>query len=224
MSKDTIKLTAHLSTPLAGDAPFLDALLEFEMAQREGKADKIRRDMPCPPFGDVHIPMLIQRIGGVPVPCASAPILAPCKDASEFFAKRLAVEHSDLLHESRRNVVAVGNATYKSYRLPLRIRDVRRVVWFARATRRHVLKLLKSVHAIGKKRSIGYGRIGSWEAVRVDDDWSWYAPSERGPVLMRPLPWCDELPDDLQGYRRDFGAVQPPMWHPDRYMERVVPC
>lgn len=224
MSSDIIKVTAHLSTPLAGDAPFLDALLEFEMAQRCGKAQKIRRDQPCPPFGEVHIPMACRNIGGLQVPCASAPILEPCREAVEYFAKRIATEHSDTLATDRRLQVALGNNTYKSYRLPLRLREIHRVVWFAMATRRHTLKLLKSVHSIGKKRSIGYGRIERWEAERVDMDWSWFVPTERGQLLMRPLPLCDELPSDLIGFRQCFGAVQPPMWHPDRYVERVVPC
>jgi hypothetical protein len=151
--------------------------------------------------------------------------MPPAHEAVEHIAKRLAVEHADLLREKQRLVVAMGNSTFKSYRLPLMLRGVARIVWFALAHRRPVLKLLKSVVALGKKRSLGYGRVERWEAEYVgDDDWSWVAQSEAGPVLMRPLPICDELPCGLLGAKADYGAVQPPYWHPDRYTERVVPC
>lgn len=219
-----LKITAHLATPVVGEVPFLDAIIEFEMAQREGKAYKIQRHTPPPPYGDVHIPVLRKRIGGYLVPCCSAPIYSPMIESVEHFAKRIGTEHADLLAPEKRRIVAMGNSTFKSYRLPLQLRLCDRVVWFAEAHRRHILKLLKSVKSLGKKRSYGYGRVREWEAVNVDEDWSWFAEIEHGPVLMRPLPLCDELPEGLIGWRRDFGAVQPPMWHPARYIERVVPC
>jgi len=219
-----LKITAHLASPIVGDVPFLDAILEYEMAQRLGLAGKIQRHEVAPPYGQVHIPMLRRRIGGMLVPSCSSPICAPQHEAVEYFAKRFAVEQAGLLDEKKRLVVAMSNSTYKSYRLPLHMRACDRVVWFAAAHRRPVLKLLKSVNSLGKKRSYGYGRVARWEAEPWHEDWSWWLVTEKGSVLMRPLPLCDDLPSDLIGYRRDFGACQPPMWHPDRYCERVVPC
>lgn len=219
-----LKVTAWLAAPIAGEVPMLDAILQWQVAHREGKGMHIRRDQPAPSFEDVHIPVLLKRIGGVAVPCCSSPVFVARSDAHEHFTKQLAVEHSHLLKEKARLMVATGNQVYKSYRLPLRLRLCDRVVWFAVAGRRDVLKLVRSITAIGKRRSVGYGQVNRWEAEAVDYDWSWFAPSERGPVLMRPLPQCTELPTDLVGSRVDFGAVQPPYWHPDRYMERVVPC
>lgn len=221
MSDEFLKVTCWLATPIVGDVPFLDSIIEYEMAQREGKAFKIRRDQPCPPYGDVHIPMARRRIGGVLVPCCSGPICSPARESVEHFAKRLGVEHSGLLAAERRRIVPIGNAVFKSYRLPFRMRVVDRIVWFCAGTRRHVLKLLKSVASVGKKRSYGYGLVDRWEAERVEQDWSWFAP---GNVLMRPLPACSELPADIAGSRQDFGACQSPYWHPDRYREIVVPC
>lgn len=219
VSDKFLKVTCHLATPIIGDVPFLDAIIEYEMAQREGKAHKIRRDQPCPPYGEIHIPMARRMIGGVLVPCCSAPICQPVREAVEYFAKRLGIEHSALLAAEKRRIVSTTNAIYKSYRLPLRMRVIDRIVWFCTGTRRHILNLLKSVASVGKKRSYGYGRVASWQAERMDEDWSWFADG----VLMRPLPQCVELPD-LLGAKPDFGACQPPMWHPARYMEIVVPC
>lgn len=219
-----LKVTAHLATPLVADPPFLDAILENEMAQRMGVAQRMRRDEACPVYGGIHIPMLRQTVGGMTVPCCSSPIILPLTEVAEYLGKRLAVEHASALAPKERKVVATGNAVFKSYRLPMRVRRALQVVWFAVAHRRPVLQLLRSVRSLGHKRGDGFGLVAKWEAEAWEHDWSWFAPSERGPVLMRPLPWCDDLPAGLLGYRRDFGACQSPYWHPDRYREIVVPC
>lgn len=220
------KVTAVLSSPLAGDAPYLDALLEFEMAQRHGKAYKITRDQPAPPVGDIHLPLLRGDVGGVNgIPRCSAPIIAPENVRHEHFAKRIGVENAALLREDQRLVVATGNSWTKSYRLPLKISNVDRIVWFVGGSKRRNLKSsLKTVTSVGKKRSQGYGRVAAWEFDEIEPDHSWFAPSEHGTLLMRALPWCEDLPKDLIGFKRWFGACCPPMWHPDRMMEVVVPC
>lgn len=220
------RVEATLSSPLAGDPPYLDGLLEYEMSQRLGLAGKVLRSDPAPEVGAVHIPCLRGDFGGVRgIPRVSAPIMAATDDRHEHFAKRIAVEHAALLAPSNRLVVATGNSTYKSYRLPLRTRNVAKVVWFVTgAKRRNLLSLLDSVKSIGKKRSDGYGRIADWEAYPVEEDYAWFAPTPNGTLLMRALPNCDQLPKDLIGYKRALGACQPPMWHPDRCMEIVVPA
>ncbi len=219
-----LKVTCYLASPIAGDLPMLDALIEYQMAVFEGKLYRIRKDGPVHRFGEIHIPMLLRRIGGLEVPACSAPIIGPAPEHVEYFGKRLAVEYADLLAPGERKVIAITNSVYKSYHLPLIVRPVDRIVWFCVAKRRPILLALRGIKSLGKKRSQGYGVVARWEAEYVDEDYSWYAPSEAGRVLMRPLPDCDELPADLIGYRPDFGAVQPPYWHPDRYVERVVPC
>lgn len=220
------KVTARLGSPLAGEAPHLCAILEYEMAQRQGLAGKLSRGEPAPPAGAIHIPCLRGAIGGVEhIPRVSSPILMPRSVRHERIAKRLAVEHSSLLAEEHRLSVAVGNNRYRSYFLPLKTGVVDRVVWFVAGTKRRSLKsLLDSVKSLGKKRSVGYAIVTAWEFEEIEHDWSWFAKVEQGTLLMRPLPFCDQLPTDLIGFRRDFGACIPPMWHPDRYMEIVKPC
>jgi hypothetical protein len=220
------KVTAVLSSPIAGDVPYIDSLLEFEMAQRQGKAYTIQRCDPCPPIGEIHIPCLRGGLGGVNgIPRCSAPIFTVRSPRHEFFAKRIGVEYAGLLSEDQRLVVATGNSWTKSYRLPMLTRNVDRVVWFVTgAKRKHLKSLLDSVQSLGKKRSQGFGRVASWEFEEVEQDWSWFAKVDEGAVLMRRLPFCDSLPSDLIGYKRWFGGVVAPLWHPDRQMELVVPC
>lgn len=219
----SLKVTACMASPIAGDVPMLDGLLEFEMSQRVGKARPIQRWEPAPEYGEIHLPLLRIRIGGLLVPCCSSPILSPIREAVEHFAKRFAAEHAEMMAPDKRRIIATGNSSLKSYRLPLRTRACDRIVWFVKGHRRPIKSLLRGVVSIGKKRSFGYGRVQRWELEWIDQDWSWFALSEQGTVLMRPLPLCDELPRDLIGYRDDFGACQSPYWHPDRFTERVVP-
>lgn len=221
-------VTATLSSPLAGDPPMLDAILEWQMASVSGRLHALQRHEECPPVGEIHIPCLRGEFGGCRgIPRCSSPILDVASETGrhDHFAKRLAVEHADMLRENQRLVVATGNATYKSYRLPLHVRQVNRIAWFVGGSKRRSLKsLLDHCQSIGKKRSQGYGRITSWDIMQVEHDWSWFAPTEHGTLLMRILPACDELPKDMIGYRRDFCGLWPPYWHPDRFTECVVPC
>ncbi len=214
-----------MATPIAGDPPMLDAILEFEMSCRLGLANKIRKCDPCYPVGQIHIPIMRREIGGVNVAMCSSPIMAPTQDEwVDHYGKQLSVENASMLAEDKRLVVATGNSTYKSYRLPLRVRRVDKVVWFCKGTRRAIKSLLRSVTSLGKKRSQGYGRVARWELEYVDGDSYWFADSDAGRVLMRPLPQCGELPSDLIGCKQDFGACAAPYWHPERYREIMLPC
>ncbi len=219
------KVTAVLSSPLAGDPPYLDALLEFEMAQRHGKARVIQRSDPAPPVGEIHLPCLRGDFAGVGgIPRCSAPIMSAESVRHEFYAKRISVENAGLLRDDQRLVVATGNSWTKSYRLPNKVSNVSRVVWFVGGSKRQSLRsLLRSVRSIGKDRSHGYGCVDRWEIDEVEHDWSWFAPSEHGTLLMRVLPWSGEL-EGVIGWKRWFGGFAPPYWHPERQLEVAVPC
>jgi len=220
------KVTAVLGSPLAGEPPQLDAILEYEMAQRHGKAMALDRSQPAPPIGSIHLPMLRGTMGPVDlIPRCSSPIMPDCQMDHEFYAKRLSVENASMLKPEERTVVPVGSNWTKSYRLPLLIRRIDRVCWFVGGSRRRSIRsLLKTVKAIGHKRSQGFGRVLEWLVEPEEQDLSWFAHSPDGPILMRVLPACDELPKNLQGFRRTFGGVVAPYWHPDRQMEIVIPC
>lgn len=221
-----LRVVAEMASALAGDAPQLDGLLVALRARPENRSHGTTRASACPPVGDVPIPIPLRTFGGHSIYRCSSPIMiGQTSDIHEHYHRRFPTEKAELLTESERGVVATTNGIYKSYRLPLRVRRVDRVVWFAEADRQSLLQVLKrSAHAIGRKTGMGYGRVAKWTAEAIDDDWTWFAKSAQGPVLMRPLPFCDAIPSGLQCSRRDYGACQPPYWHPDRYTEIVVPC
>lgn len=226
-------VTAWLSSPLAGEAPQLDGLLECAAACRaHGDQDaagvprhKVDRALPAPPMGVMPVPLAKCWFGRWLVYAASSPIVPkPGAETVEHINKRIATEAADLLVPSERKIVTTTNTWTKSYRLPLRVRAVPCVRWFCNGNRREILKLLRNIHGVGKKVADGYGRISKWEASEADDDYSLYARHDAGAVLMRPLPDCPMLPKGLLGYRIDFGACTPPYWHPERYTDILAPC
>jgi hypothetical protein len=221
-----IRVTAWLSSPLAGDPPMLDALLEDQMARHHGQLLRIDRGAPPPQPGSIHLPMLRGAIGPLDlIPRCSSPVIPSDKARHEHYAKRIAVEEADMLRDDSRLVVATTNSWTKAYRLPLDVRQIDRVVWFVGGTKRKTLhSLLRRITAIGRKRSQGFGRIAKWTYDYTEGDYSWFAPHAGQLILMRPLPYCPELPANLAGYRRDFAACLSPYWHPHRFTEVVLPC
>lgn len=233
-----ILLTAWLGSPLAGEPPQLDALLEWSLGpfepgfrQRQTAGllhPRIDRKFPAPPAGVIPIPIRRTHLGSWPVAHCSSPILSTVMSESvEHFTRRLSVEHAEMLASQERRTISTSGSWTKSWRLPLRIRLAVCVRWFCFGNERNLHKALKDVHAIGKKTSIGYGRVRQWTTEPAAEDWSWFARHKSGTVLMRPLParinersW---LPNDLIGFQQHWGACVPPYWHPDRFTEIVIP-
>jgi hypothetical protein len=167
----------------------------------------------------------------------SSPLFRTDYEYVDHFAMRIdAGNVGPLMAETGPQTIQHGSTATKAMFRPLRVRVVERVVWFCVAhgsqsggTKRSpqgcLRKVLREIAGLGKKVAYGYGRVAKWEVEPFHADWSWFAPSDAGPVLMRALPRrLIELPERLQGYRESFGAVAPPYWHPERYMEIVEPC
>lgn len=232
MSHRPLLVTAHLASPLAGEAPRLDALLEWSLAPfhdhafpaPDGGHFRLTRAGPAPPQGAFPIGLTGRQLGPWRVYKCSAPIMPACHETVEHVGKRIVVEHAGLLAPNERKVVSTTNSWTKSYRLPLRVRAVSLVRWACVGDRRTILKAMRDVKAVGKKVADGYGRVAKWEAEESDVDLSWFAPHDSGTLLMRVLPLGDWLPQDLLGARRSFGACTPPYWHPERATEIVEPC
>lgn len=221
-----LKVSAVLCSGIAGDVPMLDALLEYQMAHRcdpahLGKVQPNGEHVP----GTLPIPVARRRVDGFdwPIPVCSSPIFQTARDGREHFARRFDADPT-VIDPSQRKVYATNSGEFRSYRLPLRVRLIERIVWFCVGEAHKVRVLLKDVQYLGKKTSQGHGRVASWTVEHFDRDMAWFAESDAGPVLMRPLPAGDYLPKTLTGSRRWFGGVVPPYWDRAYMVEAVVPC
>jgi len=223
-----VKVTARLANELIGAAPQLDALLVKARCRFVPPAGPHERYDPAPAFETMPpIPIHREMFGGWLVHRCSSPILDTAdSDRHQRIGQHFPRELAMHLEPSERGVIATTNGPQKSMYLPVRMRLVRRVVWFALLHERPArlrAELKRSVTYIGQDRSRGGGRVAEWTVEPVEHDWSWFAPHQQGTVLMRQLPWCDALPKDLIGYVRDFDAVTPPYWHPQRKTNAVRP-
>lgn len=236
-----VKVTCVLATPVAGlQAPYLDSLCELIMARKMKSIqessnghrhmyDIQMRGQPIPldGVGKIPIPIARRNVDGLPIPRCSSPILVDVvSDHASHFTSAFPIEKYEYLHEKERSKVRQSGGRFKSFRIPLRMRLVDRIVWFAvlRDQMTVLRRLLKQIHHIGKKSSQGHGIIKEWIVEGVDNDYSWYATSGDGTVLMRPLPADMDHPSDLIGYRKTFGGFVGPYWQRDFWREIYEPC
>lgn len=229
---DFLRVSAKLRGPLAGEPPRLDSLLTDRLAAWHPNAVKkweIDRSRPLPPDLDARsppIPIVKVRVGRWVLARCSMPIYdaEPGTDQHVYVAKKFASEHALDIRPEKRVKFPTTNSDHKSYRLPLRVRAIPEVVWFAVGNRGGVKNALRRVDRLGAKVAHGWGEVESWEVERVERDSSWFAPTEHGTLLMTTLPADMDLPADLIGWRRDFAGLSAPYWHQDVMGEAIVPC
>lgn len=221
------KATAWLSSPLAGDPPALDALLEWELSHRLGvkHRQKLTRDVKLSDIKRVPIPLSMVTIADRELYRCSDPIIPkPFAEWSDHSAKRFDTDLAAhvLAPDQQKNII-VTSGPYKMRFVPVRVRLVDRVVWFFRGDRYEVRRLLKSVYALGKHRATGYGLVERWDFEEVEEDYSIVAECEGRKVLMKTIPSGPHLAA-ITGYKPSFGGAFPPYWHPETSMEIAVPC
>ena len=222
-------ITAWLDSPLCGEPPELDAILEWELTNRlkpqhAGTLDiwTQRKDIPQ----NLPLPVASKTFGRHKVYCCSSPIL-PKPQIPEWVdncSKRFeSSKMSVMISPEYRKSLLVASGPYKSRFIPERIRNVDCVCWFVRGNRYELNKLLKSIHSLGRRRNVGYGSVWKWEFEEQEDDYSIFAPCNGKTVLMRVLPADADL-DNVCGYRKSFGGYKPPYFHPAFHTDIVVPC
>jgi hypothetical protein len=218
-------------TPLAGEPPQLDGLLLEVLARRLGWGiDRLpQRRLPAPPLGsEPPLPLGRAALGPWLIYRSSSPIYTVQQQALNYLSKRSELAQAWELYAptERQRRIAQACGWAKAYYVPFPSWEVREVVWFVWGERAGLEELLAEVLYLGTRRRHGCGRVVAWEITPAAEDFSWFSlgPTQQ-PVLMRPLPalW-DLLPENLCGWRPDFGACAPPYWHPDRYTEILVPA
>ena len=241
-----VKVTAELASPLClsddGVPPHLDAICEFALAgraksineSRNGHRHPIAKDIPGQPVKQQGtLPIPIRRTWcdsgrgfRVPVPHCTQGILPPTRQTSEHFHCSFPIDRAWMLREKDQTVHSAGGGPLKSHRLPLRITQADRVVWFAELRRKKgrspmsELRVLlrREVWSVGNKTAFGFGVVGKWIVEPAQIDSTWVIDG----VLMRPIPLA--VFGEASGYRRCFGAVSSPYWQRDYWCERVIPC
>jgi hypothetical protein len=221
------KVTCNLMSPICGDAPYLDSLLEYELSLRLGmkNARKMTRNVPLSEIEKPPIPLAKKTINGHDIYCSSNPIYGPV--ASEWVdhtGKRSDTGKLSLMVKpEKRRTLLTASGPYKMRYVPNRIRLVNKICWFVRGDRKEINKLLKKIVAMGHLRNIGYGMIAGWEYEEIENDYSIFAEYSGKKVLMKTIPEGSDL-NNVTAFTRSFGGGFPPYWHPETFMEIAVPC
>lgn len=232
-----VKVTANLVTAVAvspeGDAPHLDAICELVLARqtrsiaesKNGNRHQLNtfkpRGVGVDQQGQLPIPIIRERVDGIPVPMCSFGIVELTPETVERYHCSFPTERAWQLAPKERIQVNTTGGVDKSVRLPLRMSTTSKIVWFAeiREQMAQLRKLLNRVPMLGKKSSYGYGQVASWIVEETDIQASWF----HGGVLMRALP-ASIVGEDIRGKRRSFGAVAGPYWQQEFFVDRYVPC
>lgn len=223
-------ITAFLASELCGDAPQLDALLENRALYPDWMKRKKQdgHSFAGNPIYRTQIiqPILRREIAGWNVSRVSEPIYGEIEsERHDFISRKFSSENAQLLAPKERTSINVTGGLFRSYHLPLRLRLVEKVCWFAYGRQKELLWLLENrFPSIGENDRLGYGKIKKWTVEPTDKAIEWWADSPAGKVLMRRLPVCSELPKDLIGCYKARAAVMSPYWKPWNFTEAVVPC
>lgn len=216
-------IKCHLHNGLAGAPPALDALLVYELAFKMGLKDSVTRATPSEKIPWIPIPIESKKLDRFTIHKTSSPIFKSCATSVEYYNKRIDFSAQEYYSDDSRKSVLTASGPYKMKRIPITIYLTDLIVWFCVGDKGEIKKLLKRIHSIGRLKKMGYGMIDSWEVEESENDFSWFADSPAGKILMRPLPVGD-IPKDVTGWRKDYGAPTHPYWHPSRYCEIGVPC
>jgi hypothetical protein len=220
-------IKCELVSPLAGEPPFIDSLLEYELSLRMNckYVRQMTRDRKLFDIENIPIPIAKKQFGTIEIYQSSDPIIGKTyAEWNEYQSKRF---DSDLisifLNEQYRKSLLVGSGPYKMRYASIRIRLIKNIAWFARCDRKETNKLLKGIKGIGKYRHYGFGLISKWTFKEIEENNSIFSNNKGQKILMKTIPAGEHL-KGVKGYRFGFAGSHPPYWHPDNYMKVAIPC
>lgn len=177
----------------------LDSLLAAAEAQRQGIDPPAHAE--AEGFVEIEIPVV--REPGGRFHLASFSISDPEAFEVDWTNRRFPVEEGQMFGGAKLRRVSLAAGPGKSYRLP---RDRQHLVndrmhWFCIGDRERIVELLGWVHYLGKKRSVGLGRVKRWIVEPVEPWGDGFPVALDGrPLRTLPAEWPG-LKDPELGYR-----------------------
>lgn len=208
LPKQPLCVTAIMSTPVVAGVDNrinLDGLLASAALTTHPYPSQWGRD------GDVTLPLPLELlwVSDTGLPLWAATPLQPLGDAvdgREYWHKRTPSHRADF--GVKLNAVTTAGR-WKEYRVPLRTVTTDRLTALCIGNQAEVERLLASVSHIGKKGSVGYGRVARWLVEPAGD-----AVVADQLLALRPVPiaYYDGKPAPQHGVLRQREAWTPPYW------------
>jgi len=214
-----LRVTAHLSTPIAARQPVqLDAILI--QAHPDVGGNQISRATPESEIIEPGIGVHRLRVFGEHVFLASEWIVPEkAQRGLEHIVKRKDSQDLDALASNWQGNLGPG----KNRCVPMPLIQTDAVAWIVVGQGHGIRSLLHHIHHVGGVRGQGYGVVREWVVEPLRD-----VPVERVLITAdgraaRHLPavWVEPGPP------LDAGAWLPPYWHPARIKDRIragTPC
>ena len=224
MAKERQQLTPiEIGATLAGPVhapdglPMLDGLLAWATAAR----DCLPMALTAADAQDIDLPLKRSPCGRLWL-CSQG---SADVEAAElrYTNKRPSIEQFQTLAEPKMKRVDIGAGANKGYRIPRPVSylvdDL--ITWWAIGDAAEVRTLLDLVTHIGKKRSVGWGRVVEWRVEVTPEPWDGF-PVLRDGLPLRPLPldWPGIATDPPTAYR----TITPPYWDHSREELCVAPA
>lgn len=213
LPKVPIIITAELATPVLPaerDWTHLDSILTFAALTSHPAPSAYDK----PPVVPLPLELAWVSPGGLPL-WACTP-LRPSGDwveTSEYWHKRYPIHRADLA--SKANAILTAGR-WKEYRMPVRAQSASKLHALAIGNADEVQRLLSFVAHIGKKGSVGYGRVVRWSvtpgAHTIDDV-----------LALRPVPVAYYDGQCLVGTMALHRGWTPPYWYSPWWADCIVP-
>jgi CRISPR type IV-associated protein Csf3 len=210
-----LHIVAHVRGAIMATSahPMLDALLAAAVATRDG--------IPPDPIVDIAIPIARSACGRVYL--ASQGVSREDEHSLRYLNKRFPLAEAQLMAGPKVKRVNMASGPSRSYRIPLDTCHVEgdKIEWWCIGDEREVEALLMGwVGYLGKKRSVGLGRVMHWH-VEECEPWDGF-PVLRDGHPMRPLP--ADWPGLVDGYEPAYRVLSPPYWQVERQELCAVPA
>ena len=224
-----LEITCHLKSPMTDQPPKFDGLLGWVLGIEHqtycSKTTKLEYAYALPvPLEKEYFDQGDSR--GWFYKC-SDPIFKVENEWIERWAKRVDTHKIVQKVVKYPKSISTGSGQYKQYYAAMNCKDIRIIKYFARGDKIETERILNKIHAIGNKRSYGYGFIKFWEVNEINEDYSvCYDLGKEGKMLMKTIPVCylKNIRDlAVQNLRKEFGRYKLPYWYPT-VDEVVIPC
>lgn len=215
-NREFLEIVATIGGPVhAPDGlPMLDGLLAWATALRDG----LPLALTASEAQDIDLPLARSPCGRLWL-CSQGSAEVEAAEL-RYTNKRPAIEQFQTLAEPKMKRVDIGAGANKGYRIPRPVSYLvdDRIAWWAIGGADAIRALLGLVTHIGKKRSVGWGRVVEWR-VEATEPWCGF-PVLRDGQPLRPLPldWTGLTPEPPTAYR----TLGPPYW--DHSREELVAC
>jgi len=178
-----LRVTAQLAGAI-GSVPMLDAMLMASKALRDGlpPVDACPNRRPS----IIDIPIKLSPCGRFHL--CSGPIYSRVSSELRYTNRRFPIEQAVHLGDPKWGRVSLSTGPEKSYRIPTSIGFLSGnvVTWYCLGERDALIGLLKFCKFLGKKRSVGNGKVSAWSVLECLE-WEGFPVVKQGKPL-RPLP------------------------------------